>query len=652
MLALCITAGGALAASYWNNNSGAGSWSNALNWTTPTVPLVSDSTYVRYQDLFAVSNQVAIGPLFEAPLDYTIRNLAIEVNDGASVSMAMTGGNLELNDYFRVSAGGSAGTAIFNMSGGTITATNSSGLIRVGSGYAGQISMSGTAQITALSVSIGIANGSFLDLSDTASIVLKGNEASMIEAALPHGVFTSNGGTVTNVAYIYDAGTDETTITATTQPQPDIQVPYNLSASFQGTNTAFSLSASGFWSSAGYAFAGSEWQISSTTDFSTLVWDSGIIGPVTTVFVGSLPAGDYYGRVRYLGDTTWSDWSETKALDLVNHTIAYWRFEDGVNGQEHPADNDNWYQDISGNGNHMTTYELSARPIAVDSVPFDVGAGIGANDLSLQFDVVDDLGSYGIDFSGMPINDISFTNGWTIECSFNMRLFGNRVPFGKNGFMKYGVNEQPFAYKILSGEVGGKARLRCLYWDDDRVLRSATTDYIVDTNKWYSAVATHDTETFSFYFKSEDESEFTTIVSFGAVPAALDLESVGTTLIETNNSWVVGRGLRQGLVNYFFRGDIDEIRISDRALTPSEFIIKAGPVPEIGDVVIESAGAGSVALTWATGMEYSYVLLETPSLVFPNWTTNMSGIAGGYDSVTVTVPATQAATFYSVTSED
>ena len=83
-----------------------------------------------------------------------------------------------------------------------------------------------------------------------------------------------------------DLPQDETTITATTQPQPDIQVPYNLSASFQGTNTVFGLSASGFWSPVGYAFAGSQWQISSTTDFSAPEWDSGIIRPVTSVFVG------------------------------------------------------------------------------------------------------------------------------------------------------------------------------------------------------------------------------------------------------------------------------------------------------------------------------------------------------------------------------
>jgi len=200
--------------------------------------------------------------------------------------------------------------------------------------------------------------------------------------------------------------------------------------------------------------------------------------------------------------------------------------------------------------------------------------------------------------------------------------------------------------------VDGLARLECIYWDDNRAKHSSRTGYIIDTNMWYSAVATHDTETFSFYLKSENDSGFSLIQTLGAVPAALDLESVGTTLVETNNSWVVGRGLRQGIVNYFFRGEVDEIRISDRALSPSEFIIQAGPVPDIGDVVIESAGAGNVALTWATGMEYSYVLLETPSLVFPNWTTNQTGISGGYDSVTVTVPATQAATFYSVTSED
>jgi len=580
MLALCITTGGASAEATWTDGTGDGLWSTAGNWTVATVPSYSDSVFIKYD------NTGAVGPTFDATMVTAVFRLSLEVGTGTSLTMTMTGGELYLRDYLRLGAGGSTGTAVLNMSGGTLTILEGAGLLRIGSGYTGQLSLSGTAQITALSVSISSDTGSYVDLSDSASIVLKGDKRNTINTMLLNSVLTSNGGTVTNVAFVYDSGTDETTITATTQPQPDIQVPYNLSASFQGTNTVFGLSASDFWSPAGYAFTSSQWQISSTTDFSAPAWDSGIIGPVTTVFVGSLPAGDYYGRVRYLGDTTWSDWSETEALDLANPTIAYWRFEDGVNGQEHPADHDNWYQDISGNGNNMTTYDPNMRPTATNSVPFDIGAGIGVNELSLHFEEVDDLGSYGIDFSGMPVNDISFTNGWTIECSFNMRLFGNRVPFGKNGYMVLGVNEQPFAFKILGGEVDGLARLECIYWDDNRDRHSSRTGYIIDTNVWYSAVATHDTETFSFYLKSEDDSGFSLIQSLGAVPAALDLESVGSSLLETNNSWVVGRGLRQGVLNYYFRGDIDEIRISDRALAPSEFIAAGIGIPV--DLIVES----------------------------------------------------------------
>jgi len=105
--------------------------------------------------------------------------------------------------------------------------------------------------------------------------------------------------------------------------------------------------------------------------------------------------------------------------------------------------------------------------------------------------------------------------------------------------------------------------------------------------------------------------------------------------------------------NYYFRGDIDEIRISDGALSPSDFIVKADPVPEIGNVAIETVDADNVALTWTSSSDYSYVLLETPSLTIPSWSTNTAGIPGGEGSVTViTVPATQAATFYSITSED
>jgi len=539
MLALCITTGGAFAESHWSNGSG-GLWTVGANWVAGTVPPNNDgeSITVKSANMGDVAGTNYLGPTIQTGDALSARRLDIEVGTADSITLTMTGGTLTMtrsggtNNRLRLGAGDSSGTAILNMSGGLIWIDSNgdvyipgvNDLVRVGYGYTGQINMSNDAQIKARDMLIGADNGSYVDLSDSASIVLRGNEINWIKGTFPNAQLTSNGGTVTNVAYSYDSGTDETTITATSDLPPDLQPPYNLAvAPSSGLNDhdPFNLTASAYWSAAGYTFTASQWQLSTTTDFSTPAWDSGIIGPTTSVFIaeGTLPEGSYFGRVRYQGDAIWSDWSDTNALVLVKvRVLAYWRFEDGINGQEHPADFDNWYQDISGNGNHMATYGEAARPVATDSVPFDRGAGIGVNNLSLHFEDIDEMGTIGdAAFSGMPVNDISFTNGWTIECSFNARELGNRVPFGKNGFMALDAVEQPFAFKILSGVVDGLARLECIYWDDNRTRHASRTDYIVDTNKWYSAVATHDTETFSFYLKSEDDSGFTTISSGGGI---------------------------------------------------------------------------------------------------------------------------------------
>ncbi len=86
-------------------------------------------------------------------------------------------------------------------------------------------------------------------------------------------------------------------------------------------------------------------------------------------------------------------------------------------------------------------------------------------------------------------------------------------------------------------------------------------------------------------------------------------------------------------------------------MRPEEFIAVAASAPPIGDIAMVPV-AGGFDLTWATGVDYNYMLMEKTSLTDPTWSTNQAGIPGGETSVTVTVPADQSKAFYGVVSEE
>jgi len=226
-MAVCIITGGALAADNWGNSSGDGLWTTDANWLDNSKPTTSSSTYVRSSDLGLTAGQDGSGPTINAS-GLVARNLSVEVGVANRITTTMTGGTLTLhfpganNCYFRLGSGTSSGLAIFNMSGGTFVvdvdagqySAGANGNVRVGSAYAGQINMSGNAEIQAWDLTIGMGNGSYVDLSDSASIVLTGDESANIDAMIADNRLTSNGRTVGSVEHTYNSGTDRTTITA------------------------------------------------------------------------------------------------------------------------------------------------------------------------------------------------------------------------------------------------------------------------------------------------------------------------------------------------------------------------------------------------------------------------------------------------------
>lgn len=230
MLTVLCVAGSSSAAVYWNNGAG-GLWSEAANWNGGVPATDADSANVRAAEMGNVAGSDYLGPTIEAGIDAVARQLVFEVGVANSITMTMTGGSLTMTrgggttNYLRLGAGGSTGTAILNMSGGVITIDSnddvyvkgSNDYIRVGYGYGAELNLSGDAQIFARDILLDCVTGT-VDLSDTASIVLKGDDTGEIADFIANGGFTSNGGANIGVAYSYDQGTDLTTITAIPEP--------------------------------------------------------------------------------------------------------------------------------------------------------------------------------------------------------------------------------------------------------------------------------------------------------------------------------------------------------------------------------------------------------------------------------------------------
>ena len=160
------------------------------------------------------------------------------------------------------------------------------------------------------------------------------------------------------------------------------------------------------------------------------------------------------------------------------------------------------------------------------------------------------------------VDSYNFVNGWTMETTFKARDLDHwQVIMGKDGKRGLGP-EQPFSFKLApSAETFG---IRCLVLDDNDDFHFIDSAPIaVDT--WYSIAATYDNAEFKVYLKGEADADYTLVGSLARDQGvALGVLNSGT--------WTVGRGMWDGNPADFFNGQIDEVRISDTALAPSDFI--------------------------------------------------------------------------------
>ncbi len=93
----------------------------------------------------------------------------------------------------------------------------------------------------------------------------------------------------------------------------------------------------------------------------------------------------------------------------------------------------------------------------------------------------------------------------------------------------------------------------------------------MEPNHWYHVAATSDGRALRLYVNALDGRGY-------VLRASTQLPSQGSTALgkgEDTAEWTVGRGHSGTATGEFFRGLIDEVRVCDVALGPSEFLFTA-----------------------------------------------------------------------------
>ena len=244
-------------------------------------------------------------------------------------------------------------------------------------------------------------------------------------------------------------------------------------------------------------------------------------------------------------------------------SIAYWRFENGVNGEKHLGDQDDWYLDSTGNSNNLSSWAEGSRPTYTDDIPFgEVPVSGVTNLLALDFVPNQDLLTYGTNSFGSNqvymINNYAF-NEFTVECMVKFDTIWWECVVGKDGNPE---GNNPLFHIKSRADTSSDHKIHFGFYDTSTTFISCSSTFNYNTGEWYKIAAVCDGTQAYLYVKEESDANY-------------DLESSAPTsggMLNMFGTWTVGRGMWMGAPADFVDGIIDEVRISDTALNPTQFL--------------------------------------------------------------------------------
>ncbi|MBP7934868.1 MAG: hypothetical protein KA354_09515 [Phycisphaerae bacterium] len=265
-------------------------------------------------------------------------------------------------------------------------------------------------------------------------------------------------------------------------------------------------------------------------------------------------------------------------------TVAYWRFEEG------PADAmvlhttgdgvfDPGVADSSGNGNALSAWTAAAwagsayrTDVAASTIP-QTGA---TNSYSNQ-----NTGDYPGLFTGSEAMRTMTPAAFTIEGSFKLTgtdTYRTIVGRDSRGATSNDGNLAALYFQLVPGY-----GVAIKYADVSGVWHEAiSAGGAITAGRWYHMAAVSDGSTLTLYLNDAAAGAGYSVVAQTDMTASGSPNTALTAGIGSGGDWTAGtwsvaRGLYAGGHTDRFYGYIDEVRISDEALTPSQFLFTLPP---------------------------------------------------------------------------
>jgi hypothetical protein len=227
-------------------------------------------------------------------------------------------------------------------------------------------------------------------------------------------------------------------------------------------------------------------------------------------------------------------------------TVAYWTYDSGTAGTPFSATP---VVDASGNGNTMFGFNDFYGP----SYSADTASGSG---LSQRSDAFHQDGYT----AGAPVNTWSPLT-WTIELAVRLdSVAGWNTIVGRDG-----SSGGPKAdFYIQNNGIDDRMRLDFKTLDGSNY--TLDSDFVPAANQWYGFAFVSDGTTVKMYADKLDNNGYVQVGSLPLTGSNNALANAGGAV------WTFGRGWYNGGFVDHISGNIDNVRFSDAALTPSQLL--------------------------------------------------------------------------------